>query len=237
MAERVGDAAKEAAERVADDNEEWSVADGTDDGGVPVYNLPKAKEPSSSLGRGGNRGASGSRGRGNRGTGGYSRGARSDRSGIHVQEIPAGPPPPYSRQNPSYGSNAYTGQDNFGGFSRQQGTLDDGRGGYGDWEEEPIEVRRGGAQTGRGSYGPGSRRQQGYGDDGRGGYGDWEEGHVSPGSGGGVQLGRGSYGYGEGSPRQQGGNNRAARGQMGGLPAPIPEEPQWGPRGHDNTWW
>ena len=238
LAEKVGEAAKEAAERIADDDEEWSVADGTDDGGVPVYNLAKVKEPAPSRGRGGNRG---NRGRGDRGRGGQFGGTRGSQSGTHVdsiaaESIPVGPPPPYSRQGCS---NAYVGQDTFGGSYRQQGTLDDGRGGYGEWDEENVGTGYGGGA--RRNLGLEALPQQSGADDGSGVYGDWEEGHVSAGSGGGVDISRGGHVYSEGSPRQRGRTNRGNRGQRGAQSPeearPGPRDPPWGPRGHDTTWW
>jgi hypothetical protein len=179
--ERVAEAAKEAAERIVEDSEEWKVADGTDDGGVPIYNLPRAKDPVSSRGGGGNRG------RGDRGRGGYGGGALPDRSGIHVQGPSAGSevrilangqPIYHSGQRSGFGPSPYGGGQNFGGgSSRQQGIVGDGRTGYGDWEEDdgPIGAGPGGGvHVGRGNHGGGSRRQQGNIRQGQGGTGSAE---------------------------------------------------------------
>lgn len=175
--EKVGKAAKEAAERVVEDSEEWSVADGTDDGGVPVYNLPSAKDTTFSRGRGGNRG------RGDRGRGGFGGGALPHRTNVYVQGssaggetcvISTGQPNNRSGQNSGFGSSSYGGGHSFGGSSaRQQGIVDE------DEDEFGAADHGGGVHFGRGNSGGGSQRQQENIRQGQGGKSSAQEGPAT----------------------------------------------------------
>ncbi|MCJ1284355.1 hypothetical protein MMC26_003686 [Xylographa opegraphella] len=131
--ERTEEAMTEAADRVAEDNEEWDVAAGEDDGGPAVY---KMDQPKSQEGRGGRRGGGGGsirgdhgdRGGGGRGAGGRGGGGRG--RGFHDNQGRGGVLQPRGNPRTRYQQNTAQG---YPVEQQEQVNLFPGHAPTGDW--------------------------------------------------------------------------------------------------------